>query len=325
MFQSLCGTQTYKNIVVLTTFWDQVEPEVGARREAQLQSNFFKEVIQGGARFLRHNRTPKSAAALLSYVLNLVPVTTQIQIEMGKEGKSLVDTAAGGVQQEEIERVVAKHKKEIADLKAELETIKQSNTAARRELEEERAKLRQQLARWESEKAELKEGIDKERSARQKLEADIATERENREKWRQEQERKFDTRNNTINKATQKTATVQPTGRGLGVGYSESDQISVPSNHDTSRSGKRGPQTNICWEPQRIPVRAVGTVPTISEVRPAEGQNVYLRYLQLLCPHRDGCDVAFRVPYIAKHAECAPNRSPQQGTSQKVAGKRPKR
>ncbi|KJA22635.1 hypothetical protein HYPSUDRAFT_644226 [Hypholoma sublateritium FD-334 SS-4] len=228
MFQSLCGTQTYKNVVVLTTFWDQVEPEVGARREAQLQSNFFKEVIQGGARFMRHNRTPKSAGALLSHVFNnLVPVTTQIQIEMGKEGKSLVDTAAGGVQQEEIERVVAKHKKEMADLKAELEAIKQSNTAARRELEEERSKLRQQLARWESEKAELKEGLDKERGARQKLEADIATERENHKKWRQEQELKFDARSNTINKAPQKTAAIQPTVRGLGVGYTENIDLKL--------------------------------------------------------------------------------------------------
>ena len=172
---------TYKNVVVLTTFWDQVEAEVGARREAQLQSNFFKELLQGGALFTRNDRTSKSAIALLNHVVNkLAPVTTQIQIEMGKEGKSLIDTVAGGVQQEEIARIVAKHKKEIADLRAELDTIKQSNVAARRELEQERAKLRQQLARWENEKAQLKEGIDKERIARQKLEADIAAEREDR-------------------------------------------------------------------------------------------------------------------------------------------------
>ena len=108
MFQSLCGMGTYKNVVVLTTFWDQVEATVGARREAQLQSNFFKELLQGGALFMRNDRTSKSAVALLDHVFNkLAPVTTQIQIEMGKEGKSLIDTVAGGVQQEEIARMLS--------------------------------------------------------------------------------------------------------------------------------------------------------------------------------------------------------------------------
>ncbi|KJA22639.1 hypothetical protein HYPSUDRAFT_644507 [Hypholoma sublateritium FD-334 SS-4] len=193
MFQNLCGTQMYKNVVVMTTFWDQVSPEVGAKREAQLQSNFFKDLAQGGALFMRHDRTPESAAKLLNHVFaKLAPVTAQIQIEMGKEKKSLVDTAAGSVQQQEIERVIAKHKEEITDLKAEMETITQSNIAARRELEEERAKLRQQLARWESEKAALQKGLDAESRARQKLEADAAMERETHEKWRQEQERKLE-------------------------------------------------------------------------------------------------------------------------------------
>ena len=38
MFQKLCGTETYKNVVVLTTFWDQVGEEIGAKREEQLLS-----------------------------------------------------------------------------------------------------------------------------------------------------------------------------------------------------------------------------------------------------------------------------------------------
>lgn len=193
MFQKLCGTETYKNVVVLTTFWDQVGDEVGGKREEQLQSKFFKSVVDGGAHFMRHDRTLDSAGAVLSYVFaELAPVTTRIQIEMGKEGKTLVDTAAGSVQQEEIERVIAQHKQEVSSLMAEMETIKESNTAARRELEEERAKLQEQLTRWETERVALKAGLDKESSARQKLEADIAAERADRDKWRQEQERKFE-------------------------------------------------------------------------------------------------------------------------------------
>ena len=195
MFQKLCGTETYKNVVVLTTFWDQVGEEIGAKREEQLLSKFFKSIVDGGAHFMRHDRTQDSAAAVLNYVFtNLAPVTTRIQIEMGEEGKTLVDTAAGSVQQEEIERVIAQHKKEVSSLMAEMETIKESNAAARRELEEERAKLQEQLTRWETERVALQAGLDKESSARQKLEADIAAERADRDKWREEQERKFEER-----------------------------------------------------------------------------------------------------------------------------------
>ena len=190
----------YKNVVVLTTFWDQVSPEVGARREAQLQSNFFKDLAQGGAQFMRHDRTSQSASKLLNHVFsNLTPTSAQIQLEMGREGKSLIDTAAGSVQQQEIERIVAKHKEEMAELQAEMATIKQSNVAAKRELEEERAKLREQMARWESERVALQKGLETESNARQKLEADAAKEREIHEKWRQEQERKLEAQSTAMN------------------------------------------------------------------------------------------------------------------------------
>ncbi len=208
MFEKLCGTNTLKNVIVLTTFWDQVGLEIGEDRERQMQSKFFKGVVDGGARFMRHDRTAASAHAVLSYVLaELAPVVTQIQIEMGVEGRALVDTSAGMVQQEEIERVIAKHREEVSSLKAEIDTVKESNAAARRELEEEKAELQRQLGIWEKEKAELKSGfqeqsakwaadsaalresMERESSARRTLEADLAAARANHETMRQDQQR----------------------------------------------------------------------------------------------------------------------------------------
>ena len=208
MFEKLCGTNTLKNVIVLTTFWDQVGLEIGEDRERQMQSKFFKGVVDGGARFMRHDRTAASARAVLSYVFaELAPVVTQIQIEMGVEGRTLAETAAGMVQQEEIERIIAKHREEVWSLKAEIDTVKESNGAARRELEEDKAELQRQLARWEAEKAELKSGfeaqsakwqaesaalresVDKESGARRRLEGELAGARANHEALRREQER----------------------------------------------------------------------------------------------------------------------------------------
>ena len=96
LFQKLCGADTFKNVLVLTTFWDQVSPTVGGQREEELRSKFFKTVVDGGARFMRHDRTAGSAHAVLSYIISgMAPVVTQIQTEMGLEGKPLINTAAG--------------------------------------------------------------------------------------------------------------------------------------------------------------------------------------------------------------------------------------
>ena len=208
MFQELCGTNTFKNVVVLTTYWDQVNAALGEKRENQLQSKFFKTVVDGGGRFIRHDGTAKTARAVLGFVFDeLAPVITQIQTEMGLEGKSLINTAAGSVQHKEIQRIISKHKDEVASLMAEMDAMKESNIAARRQLEEEMAQLQEQLGRRETENAELKQGLqvqvaqwetertaleesrDKETRARQKLEADLVAERANHVQLRREQER----------------------------------------------------------------------------------------------------------------------------------------
>ncbi len=88
---------------------------------------------------------------------------------------------------------------------AEIDTIKASNIAERRQLEGDMAQLQEQLARretenaaltqglqqqlaqWETERAALQKSTDKEGEARRKLEADFAAERANHEKLRHEQ------------------------------------------------------------------------------------------------------------------------------------------
>ncbi|CAA7267406.1 unnamed protein product [Cyclocybe aegerita] len=175
MFRNLCGTEAYKNVVVLTTFWDQLpSEEEGVKREGQLKTRFFKDLVDGGACFMRHDRTIESARKVLGHIFPLPPAVAQIQTEIREEGKTLEDTSAGSVHREEVERIIANHKKEVGDLKAEMDALKEGNTAARRELEQERAKLQADLARWEKERSELQQGLDEEKKSREKLEAEAA-------------------------------------------------------------------------------------------------------------------------------------------------------
>ncbi|KAJ7876309.1 hypothetical protein B0H14DRAFT_2200783, partial [Mycena olivaceomarginata] len=91
----LCGTDSYKNVVVMTTFWDQVNETKGATHEAQLKSKFFKAFVDGGTRFMRHDLTIESACAVLEHVHTLIPTNLGIVNEIRVEGKKLEDTAAG--------------------------------------------------------------------------------------------------------------------------------------------------------------------------------------------------------------------------------------
>ncbi|KAF8873368.1 P-loop containing nucleoside triphosphate hydrolase protein, partial [Gymnopilus junonius] len=121
MFQSLCGANNYKNVIVLTTFWDRVDvEEEGLKREEQLRSRYLKDLLDGGARFMRYNQTIRSAQRVLAHVMTLTPTNVDIQREIRMEGKSLEDTAAGSVHREEVERIIAKHNKEVSELRTEL-------------------------------------------------------------------------------------------------------------------------------------------------------------------------------------------------------------
>ena len=174
MFQGLCGAAAFKNVVVLTTFWDQVSTSEGVRREAQLKSNFLKDLVTGGARFMRHDHTIESTPQVLRHISTLAPTITQIQRDIREEGNSLEDTAAGSVLREEVEVIIAKYREKVADLKAEMGMIINSSQAMQRELGEERAKLQQELARWDRERSELKKGLGEAKKSREQLEAETS-------------------------------------------------------------------------------------------------------------------------------------------------------
>jgi DNA repair exonuclease SbcCD ATPase subunit len=185
MFKSLCGAETYKNVVVLTTFWDRVSNEEGVKREKELRSRVFKDLVDGGSHFMRFNRTMDSANNVLRHILTLAPRNIQIQKEICVDGKDLEETAAGSVRQEEMAHMISKHTEQIAEVQAEVEAVKQSDKAARQKAEEERDKLQKEVERLQNETAELRKGLDDKQSdkaARQKIE-------EERDKVQKEVER----------------------------------------------------------------------------------------------------------------------------------------
>ena len=164
----------FKNVVVLTTFWDRVDSEAnGVDRERQLKAEFFKDIVAGGGCFMRYDRTAESARAVLQQIIPLPPTTLQIQKEIRVEGKRLEDTSAGSVHREEVDALIAKHKADMDTIKAEMKEARESGEKARKELKREQAMLRKVLKRWKDEKSELQKGLDEERECREQLEKEV--------------------------------------------------------------------------------------------------------------------------------------------------------
>ena len=162
MFKGLCGSENYENVVVLTTNWDRVvNKEEGNGREAELKNVVFKELVDGGAKFMRHKfGNMKTARDVLEHIFTLRPTDIAIQKEIRVEGKILGETSAGSVRRGEIEQLLARHEEEMGNPREEMKMIQPENVAERQEPRKEWEGLNERLTRLEKERLALREGLD---------------------------------------------------------------------------------------------------------------------------------------------------------------------
>ncbi|KAF2823259.1 hypothetical protein CC86DRAFT_237621, partial [Ophiobolus disseminans] len=112
MFRKLCGSESLKNVVIVTTKWDAVSNETGEMREKELMSKFLQPMLTMGAQQARHDNTLISAQEVLRKVLGNTGRTLKLQSELVDENKKLGETEAGTAVGEDIEKLRVKHETE---------------------------------------------------------------------------------------------------------------------------------------------------------------------------------------------------------------------
>ena len=148
MFRELCGENTLKNVVIVTTMWGEVTLAKGTAREAELAMNkkFFKSAIDKQALLLRHDNTLSTAQSVLHHIIHNQPRTLRIQDEVVTQGMDISQTAAGEELSRELAAQTRKFKAEMKALQEQTNAaIKAKDQETRMELEEERIKLRDQM------------------------------------------------------------------------------------------------------------------------------------------------------------------------------------
>ncbi|KAI5992846.1 hypothetical protein EDC04DRAFT_2586758 [Pisolithus marmoratus] len=98
MFKELCGKDNFKNVILVTTMWDEVTEEVGSAREKELQSDFWRSMLSLGSTTHRFEGTMESAWRIINSLSVAPPIQRrplQIQREMVDAHVPLHKTAAG--------------------------------------------------------------------------------------------------------------------------------------------------------------------------------------------------------------------------------------
>jgi len=141
MFQKLCGSECFPHIVLATTMWSLVPPELGEQRERELieTDDFWGYMYDKGSQVLRHvNQNDRSSAlAILDAVIRRrKKVTLQIQREM-HNGKGLDETGAGQQLNSDILKERAKHRQEMKALEENMkDAIRERDQAAAAQIAE---------------------------------------------------------------------------------------------------------------------------------------------------------------------------------------------
>lgn len=122
MVRMLCGTENMSKVCLMTTMWDKVTEQEGSAREVELIKNngFWSATMANGASATRHDDGINSAQAAVRSLMDNEPTIIKLQDEIVSEGKTLIQTDAGGVLNEEIVMRKKEFEEELEALKEEM-------------------------------------------------------------------------------------------------------------------------------------------------------------------------------------------------------------
>ena len=120
MMKKLCGSGSLKNVVLATSMWEKVTTEEGSRREEELKTVFWKDMIAGGSRVERiMTDTKDDAYKVVKSLLRNKPMSTRLQQEL-HDGKALSQTDAGAEIRQEFARLEQRLRSEFEDSNREM-------------------------------------------------------------------------------------------------------------------------------------------------------------------------------------------------------------
>lgn len=160
MFKKLCGNDGLANVLLTTTMWNMVSPEVGLDREMQLRTHkdFWKPMLDNGSEIFRHDKEAASALTIVQHLLSKKHrVTLAIQRDMVDKKMTLEQTAAGREVEAELFKLRAKWAEEKKQLEREWrEALETRDKEAQEQIQRERQEIEKKFRESDSHVERLK-------------------------------------------------------------------------------------------------------------------------------------------------------------------------
>ena len=137
MFAKLCGDGAIKNVVLATTMWSKVKPEIGSRREVELQTTYWRGMLDLGSRMMRFEDSFEAAWNMIDEIVTPRGDSDSdharlLQEELVDLGRRLSETGVGKTLYTRLRQVRAQQKATICKLREEVE--KEQNEHIAREM-----------------------------------------------------------------------------------------------------------------------------------------------------------------------------------------------
>jgi hypothetical protein len=193
MFRSLCGPNNFRNVVLATTFWSEIDSTLGNAREQALRTkdDYWAQMLAKDAKMIR---LEDSKASNIKVLLDIAANNGKVVVEAQKEmlaGKSMAETAAARQVCEDIERLKAEKAIELA---AERRRLQAQIDRRAREARQEIKRERERAEREREERNRIALAMETARRHQREREAEErrAAERKREETERAEQERRLE-------------------------------------------------------------------------------------------------------------------------------------
>ena len=172
IFKKICGTAALKNVLLVSTRWNEVDEALGASREQQLRDNFWAYMLSNGSTMARFYSDRESAIGIASQLMSRQSIVLELQRELVEEGKSLGQTLAGVFVHDDVSEMKAKHEQELRELDKLRETLRESDRAMKRKVQND----------WTREQERLRTAHEDEERLRRNIAAEVREEIEKKTK-----------------------------------------------------------------------------------------------------------------------------------------------
>ena len=139
MFQNLCGIEALKNVVLVTTMWDEVGEEEGSKSEVELITKYWNTMIELGCHTSRFYNNTESALDIVSQFQDDARCTVLIQKELVDLHLELAETSAGRTLFYLLVEFIKTMKEHLAQIESKMK--QNQHSANRIALDQEKAKV----------------------------------------------------------------------------------------------------------------------------------------------------------------------------------------